>query len=298
MSHPRDLLPAYAAGTLPPGSHRAVSAHVTGCRACMDELQAWRMVAQATRARSAAVAAPPPFAAIQARLRSASPVVAPYRGRVGERPLVRAARLLWRQPRLIGWPVWLVCGIVLAVGIGLAAVAPPGRGGQLLAETVPLAAALAVAGACGGGDPAAELVAASPTSVRAILLARLTVALGAVFLVAFGASGLLVGLHGGTAAGVLAFWLGPMVLLSAISFTMAVIWRPMPAVAVAVGLWAGKVMVGTGGLHPVVAYVFTALWTDSVLGMAAAAGLVVATVVLLPWLSSRPLPRYGPAGVR
>ena len=102
MSHPRDLLPAYAAGTLPPGSHRAVSAHVTGCRACMDELQAWRMVAQATRARSAAVAAPPPFAAILARLRSASPVVAPYRGRVGERPLVRAARLLWRQPRLIG----------------------------------------------------------------------------------------------------------------------------------------------------------------------------------------------------
>lgn len=292
MNHPSELLPGYAGGWLPPDQADAVAAHLAGCAACAAEVAGWGTVARAAQLRAATVAPPPStlFAAIQARL--AAP--GRYAAAIGHRPVVRGLRLLLRQPRLIGWPAWVVSALLLTGGTALAAAAPPGAAGQLLAMVVPLAAASLVAAACGRDtDPAAEILAASPTPLRTVLLARLTLVLAAVFLAAGAASGVLVGVRGGAAAGVLAGWLGPMVLLAAVTFALSVVWRPAPAVWVAVALWAAQLLARLGLLDHHVAALVSAVWSTNVPVLVVAAALIGGAVVLAPWTAARPAVRFG-----
>ncbi len=290
MNHPESLLVGYAAGSLPPQQARAVSSHLADCGSCAAEVASWRTVAQAAQLRGArTVASPALFASIQAQL-----ALGRYQARIGHRPLARALRLLWCQPRLIGWLAWSVAALLLVGGTMLAASAPPGAAGHLLAVVVPFAAALLVAGACGrGADPAAEVLAASPTPVRTILLARLTVVLGAVAVAAGAASVGLAGLRGGVAAALFAAWLGPMALLAAVTFGLAVLWRPAPAVWVAVGLWLMQLLARFGLLDPHLAAVLSAVWSTSVPVLIVAATLIVGSLILAPYSPLQPAVRYG-----
>lgn len=295
MNHPTALLAAYAGGSLTPEEAGTVAGHLAGCDACAAEVAAWETVARAARARASAVAPAPPglFAAIQARL-TGPEALTPYRAPLGNRPVARVALLLLRQPRLIGWPVWTIAAALLVAGTAVAAAAPPGVAGALLASVVPLAAALSVAGACGGTeDPAGELVAASPTPARAVLLARLTVVLAAVFVAAATASVALVGLRGGAATALLAAWLGPMVLLAAVSFALSALWRPGPAVGVALGVWVAQVLASTGVLHHTVAAWVAVVWRTDAPVLVVAAALVAGTLLLAPRVPARAAVRYG-----
>lgn len=294
MSHPTPLIAAYVGGTLSPAEADLVAAHLAGCDACAAEAAAWEAVAAAARARATAVAPPPPglFAAVASRLAAPPAPAAAYRARVGSRPVVRLARLLLRQPKLIRWPVWLVSAGLLVVGTVAAAAAPAGATGDLMAVVVPLVAAVAVAGACGGAeDPAAELVAASPTSTRAVLLARLTTVLTAIFLASAVASAALSGLRGGVAAGLLAAWLGPMVLLAAITFALSVLWRPNPAITVALTVWVAQLLASSGVLHHAIDEVVAAAWRTSAPVLVVAVALIAGTVAVMPRLPARPVVR-------
>ncbi|MEQ4300042.1 zf-HC2 domain-containing protein [Plantactinospora sp. B6F1] len=290
MTHPSELLADFAAGTLPDDRAGRVARHVAECPGCATELTAWRRVADAVGDRVAAVAVPSPglLAGVLARLapaRAAAPGVPRYAAPLGGAAARRAVRILAAQRRLVDRRVWLVAAVVLAVGTAVAGWAPPGTSEQVLAVVVPLVAALGVAGACGGGaDPAGELVAASPTGVRAVLLARLTLVLGAILGAASVASLGLAWSDAGAPLVLFAAWLGPMALLSAVSFALSVLWRPAVGIAVAMVLWVLRVLAGSSALDGAVDRLVEPLWRTSGPLLLVAALLTTGTVVLLPYL--------------
>ncbi|MEO3748175.1 zf-HC2 domain-containing protein [Plantactinospora sp. B5E13] len=313
MTHPTALLASYAAGTLPDGQARQVAGHLTGCAGCATEAAAWHRVADAVADRVAAVAVPPAglLDAVLARLSAdGEPVARPepvgsaasgprgvprYAATPGGAAGSRALRLLARQWRLVDWRVWPVAGVVLAFGTGVAAWAPPALSGGVLAMVVPLVAALAVAAACGSGaDPAAELVAASPTGVRTVLLARLSLVLGVIVGAASVAS---LGLGwfdvGSSPARLFVAWLGPVALLSAVSFTLSVLWRPAIGIGAAISLWGLRALAGTGTLDNTVLDVVEPLWRTSGPVLAGAALLVAGAVALSPHRPGRSVGAYG-----
>ncbi|WP_433353785.1 hypothetical protein ACQP25_10040 [Microtetraspora malaysiensis] len=292
MNHPTELLPDYAAGVLPDPA--AVAAHVEACAECAAETESWRSIRTAVTERAAAVAAPAPaiFAAIRARIGSAGSAartrpVPRYGGALGERPWRRAVGLFARQRTLIRWPVWGVSAAALVLGGVLAArVTPLGLAPHALATVIPLAAAIAVAGACGTErEPVGELLAATPTSPRVVLLARLTLVLGVIV-----TGGLLVTLAltplqpVGSALGLVTAWFGPLVPLSALSFALSVLWRPSVGVGAAMALWLLRMIATTGEINRAVAAAVEPLWSPGSGVLVGAAALVAVTVLLSPRL--------------
>ncbi|GAB3162380.1 anti-sigma factor family protein [Microbispora hainanensis] len=296
MTHPTHRLPAYAAGHLT-GDAAAVTAHLAGCTSCATQARAWQATATAVRDATAHLAPPPPslFTAIRHHLTptpgpAATRPVPTYRGDIGTRPLHRALAILTRQRTLIRWPVWTLAAALIAGGAVLAALAPTGHAAQVLAMTVPLAAALAVAGACGtDNDPPAELAAALPTPPRVVLLARLTLVLTATVTAGLLATLALTALTpGGGAAGLVTAWFGPLVPLSATSFALSVLWRPSAGVTTALALWLARALsigqVTPTGLSPAALRLADPLWTPGPAVLTAAAALVAATLLLGPRL--------------
>ncbi|MFC0505334.1 zf-HC2 domain-containing protein [Micromonospora costi] len=289
MRHPTGQLAEYVAGTLPARDAAAVAAHLPRCPACRQEVAGWQHLADGVRARMA----PAPAAVLAAvRRRLAAPnaagsVAAPpvYRAVPGARPLARAAGLLAHQWRLVGWRVWAVSAVVLVAGMALAGwVSVPAQ--PVLAVVVPLVGALAVASACGGDALNDELIRATPTSVRTVLLARLTLVLAAVFVAALAGS-LVLSLAGAGGPGrLLAAWLGPMVLLSAVSFAFSVIWRPAVGLSAALAVWALRALMAAGHADPAVAGAVEAMWRTSWPPLVTAGALVAGVLAIVPRLAS------------
>ncbi|MEE6263079.1 zf-HC2 domain-containing protein [Plantactinospora sonchi] len=318
MTHPTDLLASFAAGTLPDEDARQVARHLDRCAGCAAEAASWQRIGAAVADRVAAVAVPPSglLDAVLARLSadgaprtagqaaSSEPPTPAATGSValpryaavpGGAVGARAVRILARQWRLVDRRVWPVAGAVLALGTGFAAWAPSRISGTVLAMVVPLVAALAIAGACGSGtDPAAEVVAASPTGVRTVLLARLSLVLGVIVGAASVAS-LGLGWFDAASSPPLLFvaWLGPVTLLSAVSFALSVLWRPAVGIAGAMALWMLRALAGTGTLDHTVLNVVEPLWRTSGPVLTGAALLVAGAVALSPHLPGRASRAYG-----
>lgn len=311
MTHPLELLAAFVAGTLPDGRAGQVARHLADCPGCAEEAAGWRRVAEVVGERAAVVPVPPAglldavLARLPERRRTARAgvadaggrmVVPRYSGVLGAAAPVRAVRILSRQRRLIDRRVWPVAGVVLGLGTGLAAWGPPESSGTILAVVMPLVAALGLAAACGSGaDPAVELVAASPTGLRAVLLARLTLVLGTIFAASSIASLGLAWMAAGAPFGLFAAWLGPMALLSAVSFALSVLWRPAIGIGVAMTLWALRLLSSTGSdaVDGVLGRLLEHLWRTSAPTLLAAALLIAGTVALVPYLPTVPVRAYG-----
>ncbi|WP_214318231.1 hypothetical protein [Nonomuraea sediminis] len=154
-------------------------------------------------------------------------------------PARRAWLLLCMEARLVHPAVWAASLLVMAVCGGLAlmhGVVPD----VLLELSAPLVAGLGVAGLYGPEqDRAFELVAATPTSPRLVLLARVTLVYGYDLAIALAVSGLLwlSGKASDGPAALIASWLGPMTLLAALSLLLAVCWNPAGAIGVTLGVW-------------------------------------------------------------
>ncbi|HEX7021495.1 MAG TPA: anti-sigma factor [Trueperaceae bacterium] len=109
MSHPQDLLPDYALGTLGAEERARVEAHLEDCEACRTEVR--RTSESLVRLVEALPEAPPPpgaWDAIQARLPAASSEVP---AGVSQGPTRRPARSSWR-----GWAALAALVLVLAGG--------------------------------------------------------------------------------------------------------------------------------------------------------------------------------------
>ncbi|SNQ46171.1 putative transmembrane anti-sigma factor [Frankia canadensis] len=252
-----EMLPAYAAGSLRGADRDRVRAHLAGCARCRADLAAWRAIADASAPGDAA---PDTASLVRAALtRSAieGPADPPGDGPWARRPRYAAA-LVVAEARLIRLAVPVASALVMALGVAVVlfqavGVTRPATGADIvLALVAPIVAAAGVAGTYRSRrDPAAELVAATPTAGPLLLLVRLALVFGYDLALAVAASvALTASGAGGAASGaaslhaLIAAWLGPMALLSSVSLLVAVRFGPDVALGAAIGLWVVRVLAG------------------------------------------------------
>ncbi|BCJ55419.1 hypothetical protein Asp14428_68940 [Actinoplanes sp. NBRC 14428] len=247
----KDLLPAYAAGSLAGPERDRVGAHLVECASCRAELAGWRAIGDA-----AAPAGPPPDPArtVRAALTRSALEGSPAPSRDGwlVRRLRHLGSLLVAEARLVRPAVPLASALVLALGVALVLLpgdaAPDGGADLVLALVTPMVAAAGIAGTYRSRrDPAAELVATTPFSGRLLLLVRMVLVFGADLVLALAASATLTTLGAAGATGMhelVNSWLGPMALLSSLSLLMAVWFGPDAALGAAAGVWAARVLAG------------------------------------------------------
>ncbi|RBQ18850.1 hypothetical protein DP939_16710 [Spongiactinospora rosea] len=193
--------------------------------------------------------------------------------------LRRAWRLLVMEARLLSTAVLLSSFLVVAGCVAVALVRFE-LAEVLLGLAVPLVTGFGVAGLHSPDrDKAFELVRATPTSPRVILLARVTCLFGFDLVVALLGSALLTVLGAAPQGlcGLVLVWLGPAALLAALSLLLSVWWRADGAIAVALVVWSLPMLARTGLPVPAV---FGQVWENVpvTLGLAA---LLAATAVLL-----------------
>jgi hypothetical protein len=284
----RESLAAYAAATLASSERELVAAHLESCADCRNELAGWQAVAGGVRAAAPAAPAPGPELVTAVLARAAGPGEDPAADRrLDPRPALRhAGALLAGQLPLVHRRLWLASALVMALGGALAAADTRGTGGLVLAFVAPVVAAVGLAVVYGPRvDPNLEVALASPTSPRTVLLARLTLVFGYDLVLGLAASAALsaTGSAGGLWA-VVAAWLGPMSLLSAVSLAVSV-WRgPNLAMGAAMILWAARVVVGgwTPVLPVAAARVADVVWSTNAATIGIAVLITVAALVWLP----------------
>jgi Putative zinc-finger len=232
----KDLLPSYAAGTLGDTDRKRVRTHLADCPSCRADLAAWQVIADAVESRPEA-----PARVVRAALTRSA-----FEGPVERdgRPIRRHAGLVIAEARLIRPPVPISSALVMALGVAFTSL-QAGTAGLMLSLIAPIVAAAGIAGTYRSGKD--ELIAATPTSSRLLLLIRLVLVFGYDLVLALTASATLTatGTAGTTSLNALVgAWLGPMALLSSLSLLIAVRLGPDVALGVAVGLWALRVLAG------------------------------------------------------
>lgn len=289
----RALLAGYAAGSVTGGERQWVSAHLECCAACRQELGGWQAVRGGLRATVAPAPSPGLLAGVLAQV-SADAAVPAVRGRgAARRGLVHAAALLRGQVPLVRRRLWLASALVMALGAAVAAAGTGSTASVVLALVAPVVAAAGLAVVYGPEvDPCLELAVATPTSPRSVLLARFTVVFGYDLLLALAASMTLAnfGVAGGVGTLVSA-WLGPMMLLSALTLIISIWFGPSAALGVAFVVWTARLVAG-GGVVPQVGGaggVVELVWSTSGGTVAAATVLLAAAVVVVPY---RPVVRF------
>jgi hypothetical protein len=278
----RDLLAEYAAGTLGPAQCGEVEAHLAACADCRADLAGWAGLAAAATGEPTE---PPPGPELVYRVmvRSALSEPPPF-----DRPPTRLSlALVLAEVRLLRMPVLIASALVMALAVVLAVTqtaAADGGAGDVLALVAPVVAAIGISGVYGPQrDPAFEVVAATPTTVRLILLIRIALVFGYDLALALAASGA-VTVADADAAGIPALvvaWLGPMALLSALCVLLMVWVGADIAIGVALALWSLRVLAGsvfadgTGLVE-----LFRAVWSTNPATGSATAALVLMAVVL------------------
>ncbi len=196
--------------------------------------------------------------------------------------------LLLAQVRVLRREIWAASALIMLLGFGVALV-PNAQAGIVLSLFAPLVAAAGVGFIYGPeNDPPHELVLATPTSARLILLARLTVVCGYDTLLALIVSAALVGL-GLTPDGLIPLvgsWLGPMLLLSAVSLWLSLTWGSVGGVGTALALWVVKVLLSSGALRlpstPTIQQILEVLGQTNLVTLGVAALVVAVACTRLP----------------
>ena len=241
-----DLLPFYAAGSLPAGQSASIVDHLAACPRCRQTLREWQVIAAEVRETATAPARLPPLSALVRAGLHPRPTLA--------KGIASALRLVWAQRAVVlrGETLLVVSAAILLGVLASASLAgapskypagmvltgaPPLLALPLLA-LVPALAALTVAFLYGPQvDPAYEMIAVTPTPPVTLLLARLVLVLGIVGgLAMLGSLGAAIVDRAPLAVLVMA-WLGPMLALSALATVLAVVWQPLPAAGTAMALW-------------------------------------------------------------
>ncbi len=270
--HCADLLPEYAAGSLTGAERDVVRVHLKGCRECRAELASWEAVAGVV-AKAAPTLVPP--AAVPGVLHRAALIPQPVPA--GRRGVHFGAQLLRAELRLVRPAVWLASLLVLAWTVGVAALAGGVWARTGLSLAVPLVAAAGVAGVYGPHrDPSFEALAATVTSPRLVLIARVTLVFAYDLALALAASAVVhLAAPPVRLVDLVTSWLGPMALLSALSLLLALWIGPNVSVALAMAAWALRVVV----LVPEFRASRLAAWVRD--AWATTPGTAVAAIVLL-----------------
>ncbi|WP_030434590.1 hypothetical protein [Actinoplanes subtropicus] len=170
--------------------------------------------------------------------------------------------------------------LVIAFGATVALAAGPGWPGEVFVALAPAAAAAGAALVF--QDSLGELALVLRAGPRLVLLARLTVVCAADLAAALLASVLVAGRVHQTLGVLIGSWLGPMLLLAAVSVLVSVLSRPPAGVAAALGLWFLHVLAGLSPVAPAVVTRLDAVWATSPAVLAVAAMVAAAAVLAAP----------------
>jgi hypothetical protein len=231
----QDLLPFYVNQTLDAAQTAQIRAHLQTCGQCREELEEWKKIAGAASTEKHDAAPPRLSPLVEASLVN--------RPSLNE-AAASAVHLIWSQRVFIA-NTWLLPSVGSLIGSGALAALIFGR--QLetwvtvpLFAVVPMAAALITAFLYTfEDDPLDELISALPTSPATLLFARLSLALSAITLMGFIGS-LAIALLGQASHSifdVVVIWLGPMLLLSAVTTVLSLRLHPRVASGAVLGLW-------------------------------------------------------------
>jgi hypothetical protein len=304
--HIADLLPAYLNGTLARREQERIRRHLGTCPACLQDLRAWTAVGAAAPLAFEPAAQPSPalldrvWAELEATPMRAS-VVPPAlrRAAAAVAPLARA------QVRLIPRSIWIASALTMLGGVGLSLLvalgtrhASPAAGAAhaalILGIFAPLVAAIGAAYVYGPqSDAGLELVLATPTSPRLVLLTRLAIVVGYDLALSIGASLVLVVVSRGSFSAVVGVWIGPLLLLSSVSLVLSLLLSGVAAITGAVVLWVSRLVsaVGAstaGGWLQRVGEPLQAFWQSSPALVVAALALLAFAVFYVPRLERLP----------
>lgn len=296
----RELLAGYAAGTVTGIERRWVSAHLDACPSCRQELGGWQAVQTGLRAAPAPAPSPGVLAGVLARIDADAAAPAAHdwgaeqwgagRSGAGWWGVVHAAALLRGQVPLVRRRLWLASALVMVLGAAVAAAGTASTASVVLALVAPVVAAAGLAVVYGPEvDPGLELAVATPTSPRSVLLARFTVVFGYDLLLGLAASVVLAGVGVSTGVGVLvSAWLGPMMLLSALTLIISIWFGPSAAFGAALVVWTARLVVGGAAAPQVggVGRVVELVWSTSGGTVTAAIVLLAAAVLVVPYRSA------------
>lgn len=221
-NHFKDLLPQYAAGRLDEPELQDVRRHIKSCTQCQADLQLWTALSAEIQKQNARISLPENLAE--------KVIKQVHAAQVNSEPGIRThwrARLRWgvdllvSQVPLVRRELWPAGAIVIMIGVVVAYLLGDSKVIVLLA---PLVAAACLAVIYGPeNDPAIELAMSCPTSLRQILLARVTLVFGYNLLMALFASLVTKSLAPtGLLGSIILSWLGPMAFLSAAALLLSI----------------------------------------------------------------------------
>ena len=229
--HILDLLPAYLNGRLDITNVERARAHLARCEACRLELSSWQSVQSTTQAVVASTPLPSLNIMNQVLAKiDAQEVQAQQRK---QRSISRSAVHLWlvfkKQIPLIHKSIWIAAvGVNILILVLIAFSGPDLRHHLQNVETV-LAFFSTVTTATGIAfiyqaeqDAGYEIIVATPTSIRIIMICRMVLVIGFNFLLTAITSAIIAFTLGGNLWDFVQLWLGPMLLLASISLTVSV----------------------------------------------------------------------------
>jgi hypothetical protein len=250
-AHIDDILPFYINQTLSTSETARAEAHLAACPTCRASLDEWKSLAEAANRAAVqpmiqdlmqpALNLPPLSPVVVANLRRNMPL---------HQAFLSAANLVWAQHIFLGRGFLMpalgslvLLGSLAAYGLGYLRsqwiVLP-------LLAVIPIAAALVTAFLFSTEeDPAREIIASVPTPAGTIIFARLTLGLGAIGLLAGLSSMALAAFERGFSAffDLVAVWLGPALLISAVTTTLSLVLHPKMASGIALLLWGSLLIV-------------------------------------------------------
>jgi hypothetical protein len=256
-----------AAWTASGGTSPALDRHVRSCPRCEREAAAWSTLRASLAEWEGRLPEPRPL----------TPAIEP----VPAGPRVRqAATVVLAQVSVVRRQVWAATAVVVGIGCLLLTVSNAAAG-PLFALIAPVGAACGMAMIYGrDADPAYEISQACPVSVRTVLVARLFVVTG--YDLAVGFLGTLFVTTLGDAGGLWSLmlaWLGPLLLLSAVSVLLSVLYRPWLGIGVALLLWSLRVVTLSPARHFALAVPVDWIWTTTP-AVVVTAVLVLAAAVI------------------
>lgn len=232
IEHIAGLLAAYVNGTLHPDERERVQQHLLHCETCQQELASWK--ALRTTAQFSLETTPLPTSNTLAQVWTTIDAIPPQRQVARWQSFLSGLLHCWlvfkRQVPLIHLSVWIAAPLVILFGGGLAfydivvihITAIAGNWSLPLFTTVSAAAGAAfIYGA--ENDAGLEITLSTPTSIRLIAFFRMVLVVGYNFALAALASTVIAIAHGGGLWQIMQMWLGPMLLLSSLTFALSLL---------------------------------------------------------------------------